>query len=109
MRLKRSPMSDAVPNTDGARGSSPEQIIRVRGLQKIYHVGEVEVPALRGVDLDVTRGEFLAIIGPSGSGKSTLFHILGGHAQPMAGEGFIVGADLRNLTKSELTEMRQKK
>jgi putative ABC transport system ATP-binding protein len=101
-------MSDAVTNKDGVRGS-PEQIIRVRGLQKIYHVGEVEVPALRGVDLDVTRGEFLAIIGPSGSGKSTLFHILGGLAPPTAGEVFIEGADLRKLTESERTEMRQKK
>src|SRR5689334_11467757 len=108
MRLKRSPMSEAVSHTDGAR-SSPEQIIRVRGLQKIYRVGDVEVPALRGVDLDVERGEFLAIIGPSGSGKSTLFHILGGLAPPTAGEVLIEGVDLRKLTESERTEMRQKK
>lgn len=86
-----------------------EEIIRVRGLQKIYHVGDVEVPALRGVDLDVKRGEFLAIIGPSGSGKSTLFHILGGLAPPTAGEVLIEGVDLRKLTESERTEMRQKK
>lgn len=95
-------------NTDGARGDS-EEIIRVRGLQKIYHVGDVEVAALRGVDLDVKRGEFLAIIGPSGSGKSTLFHILGGLAPPTAGEVLIEGVDLRKLTESERTEMRQKK
>jgi putative ABC transport system ATP-binding protein len=101
-------MSEAVSHTNGARGS-PEQIIRVRGLQKIYHVGDVEVPALRGVDLDVERGEFLAIIGPSGSGKSTLFHILGGLAPPTAGEVLIEGIDLRKLTESERTEMRQKK
>jgi putative ABC transport system ATP-binding protein len=93
---------------DSARGS-PEQIIRVRGLQKVYHVGDVEVPALRGVDLDVRRGEFLAIIGPSGSGKSTLFHILGGLAPPTAGEVLIEGLDLRKLTESERTQMRQKK
>jgi putative ABC transport system ATP-binding protein len=93
---------------DSARGS-PEQIIRVRGLQKVYHIGDVEVPALRGVDLDVMRGEFLAIIGPSGSGKSTLFHILGGLAPPTAGEVLIEGLDLRKLTESERTQMRQKK
>jgi putative ABC transport system ATP-binding protein len=93
---------------DSARGS-PEQIIRVRGLQKVYHIGDVEVPALRGVDLDVRRGEFLAIIGPSGSGKSTLFHILGGLAPPTAGEVLIEGLDLRKLTESERTQMRQKK
>jgi putative ABC transport system ATP-binding protein len=101
-------MSEAAPHTDGARGS-PEQMIRVRGLQKIYHVGDVEVPALRGVDLDVERGEFLAIIGPSGSGKSTLFHILGGLSPPTAGEVLIEGIDLRKLTESERTQMRQKK
>jgi putative ABC transport system ATP-binding protein len=101
-------MSDRPPNTDGASANAKE-IIRVRGLSKIYHVGDVEVPALRGVDLDVKRGEFLAIIGPSGSGKSTLFHILGGLAPPTAGEVLIEGLDLRKLTESERTEMRQKK
>ncbi len=53
-------------------------IIQIRGLKKVYRVGKVDVPALRGVDLDVSKGEFLTIIGPSGSGKSTLFHIIGG-------------------------------
>jgi putative ABC transport system ATP-binding protein len=101
-------MSERSPNTDGA-GASAEDIIRVRGLSKMYHVGDVEVPALRGVDLDVKRGEFLAIIGPSGSGKSTLFHILGGLAPPTAGEVLIEGLDLRKLTESERTEMRQRK
>jgi putative ABC transport system ATP-binding protein len=84
-------------------------IIRVRDLQKIYHVGDVDVPALRGVDLDVARGEFLAVIGPSGSGKSTLFHILGGLAPPTSGEIWIDGADLRRMTENQRTEMRQKK
>jgi putative ABC transport system ATP-binding protein len=84
-------------------------IISVRGLRKIYHVGDVEVPALRGVDLQVASGEFLSVIGPSGSGKSTLFHILGGLAPPTDGEIFIDGVDLRKLTESERTELRQKK
>jgi putative ABC transport system ATP-binding protein len=101
-------MSDAASTMDSG-SSPPEQIIRVRGLEKVYHIGDVEVPALRGVDLDVRRGEFLAIIGPSGSGKSTLFHILGGLAPPTAGEVFIEGLDLRKLTESERTQMRQKK
>jgi putative ABC transport system ATP-binding protein len=89
--------------------SPAENIIHVRGLHKTYHVGDVDVPALRGIDLDVGRGEFLAIIGPSGSGKSTLFHILGGLAPPTAGEVVIDGMDLSKLTDSERTEMRQKK
>ncbi|MBV9404261.1 MAG: ABC transporter ATP-binding protein [Acidobacteriaceae bacterium] len=86
-----------------------DPIIRVRGLRKVYHAGDVEVPALRGVDLDVARGEFLAVIGPSGSGKSTLFHILGGLAPPTAGEIFIDGVDLLKLTDSQRTDMRRKK
>ena len=84
-------------------------MIRVRDLKKIYHVGDVDVPALRGVDLDVARGEFLSVIGPSGSGKSTLFHILGGLAPPTSGEIWVDGVDLRALTENQRTEMRQKK
>lgn len=86
-----------------------EHIISVRGLEKIFHVGDVDVPALRGVDLDVKRGEFVAVIGPSGSGKSTLFHILGGLAPPTAGHVYLDGVDLRGLKESERTEMRQRK
>jgi putative ABC transport system ATP-binding protein len=84
-------------------------IIRVRGLKKVYHSGEVPVHALRGIDLDVARGEFLAIVGPSGSGKSTLFHILGGLAPPTEGEVWIDDVDLRALSENQRTEMRQKK
>src|SRR5436190_10848247 len=105
MRLRRSHMNRPAL----AQAMQRDQIILVRDLKKTYHVGDVEVPALRGVDLDVRRGEFLSIIGPSGSGKSTLFHILGGLAPPSAGEVLIEGVDLRKLTESERTEMRQKK
>jgi putative ABC transport system ATP-binding protein len=84
-------------------------IIQVTGLRKIYHVGEVEVQALRGVELEVARGEFLAVIGPSGSGKSTLFNILGGLAPPTSGDVLIDGVNLRHLTENGRTEMRQKK
>lgn len=84
-------------------------IIRVRDLHKTFHTGDVDVYALRGVDLNVGRGEFLAVIGPSGSGKSTLFHILGGLAPPTSGEVWIDGLALRQLTETQRTEMRQKK
>lgn len=85
------------------------EIIQVRGLRKVYHSGEVDVEALRSVDLDVKRGEFVAVVGPSGSGKSTLFHILGGLAPPTAGEISIDGIDLRKMGESARTEMRQRK
>lgn len=84
-------------------------IIQVRSLHKTYHVGDVEVRALRGVDLEVPRGEFIAVVGPSGSGKSTLFHILGGLAPPTSGDVIIDGLNLRQLSESGRTEMRQKK
>ncbi len=86
-----------------------EAIIRVRNLTKTYLAGEVPVQALRGLDLDVPRGEFLAVVGPSGSGKSTLFNILGGLAPPTTGEVWIDGQDLRGLSDGERTELRQKK
>jgi putative ABC transport system ATP-binding protein len=84
-------------------------IIHVQDLHKIYRAGDVDVHALRGVNLEVGRGEFLAVIGPSGSGKSTLFHILGGLAPPTSGEVLIDGVNLRSLKDKERTKMRQRK
>src|SRR5579884_1989869 len=86
-------------------GASP--IIRVRGLRKIFHVGEVDVPALRGVDLDVAPGEFVAVVGPSGSGKSTLFHILGGLTPPSSGTVRLAGKDLTQLSDADRTNLRK--
>ncbi len=82
--------------------------IEVRGLTKTFRVGEVEVHALRGVDLKIERGEFVAIVGPSGSGKSTLFNILGGLAPPSAGTVSINGQDLAKLNDAGRTELRKK-
>ncbi|HEX4773786.1 MAG TPA: ABC transporter ATP-binding protein [Bryobacteraceae bacterium] len=84
-------------------------IIQVRNLHKTYRTGDVDVHALRGVDLDVARGEFLTVIGPSGSGKSTLFHIIGGLAAPTSGDVVIDGVNLRSLEDRERTKMRQRK
>ncbi len=84
-----------------------EPIISIRDLRKVYHAGEVEVHALRGVNLDVMRGEFLSIVGPSGSGKSTLFHIVGGLTHPTAGSIHIAGKDLLGITDAERTELRK--
>jgi putative ABC transport system ATP-binding protein len=82
-------------------------IIQVAGLTKIYHVGDVEVPALRGIDLQIARGEFVAIVGASGSGKSTLFHILGGLTPPTAGKVTIAGIDLASMTNAQRTNLRK--
>jgi len=84
-----------------------EPIISIRGLQKTYHVGEVDVHALRGVDLDVQSGEFVSIVGPSGSGKSTLFHIVGGLTPPTSGTIHIAGRDLLGMSDAERTELRK--
>lgn len=97
------------PASSSLASTTREPIIRVRDLRKVFHTGDIDVAALRGVDLDVPRGEFLAIIGPSGSGKSTLFHILGGLAPPTAGEIVIDGMNLLKLTENERTEMRRRK
>jgi putative ABC transport system ATP-binding protein len=82
-------------------------IIEVRDLRKIFHVGEVDVHALQGVDLDVARGEFLSIVGTSGSGKSTLFNILGGLTPPTSGTVTINGKDLANMSDSQRNELRK--
>src|ERR1700730_3942825 len=83
-------------------------MIEIRDLKKIYHVGDVDVQALRGVNLSVSRGEFLSVVGPSGSGKSTLFHILGGLTPPTSGTIHIDGRDLLKMSDAERTELRKR-
>jgi len=85
-----------------------EPIIGIRDLRKTFRSGDVDVHALRGVDLAVERGEFLAVVGPSGSGKSTLFHILGGLTPPTAGTVFIDGQDLMKMSDGDRTKLRMK-
>jgi putative ABC transport system ATP-binding protein len=82
-------------------------IIKVRQLTKTYRVGDVDVHALRGVDLDVSKGEFIAIVGASGSGKSTLFNVLGGLTPPSTGSVHIGGKDLSHMTNAERTNLRK--
>ena len=81
--------------------------IQVQNLTKTYRVGEVEVHALRGVDLKIERGEFVAIVGPSGSGKSTLFNILGGLTPPSSGTVLIDGRDLIQMSEADRTRLRK--
>jgi len=84
-------------------------VISVRNLVKTYVVGEVEVRALRGVNLDVERGEFLAVTGPSGSGKSTFMHIAGCLDRPTSGQYFLDGEDVSRMSKDQLAAVRNRK
>lgn len=83
-------------------------LYRLRDVSKIYRMGEVEVPALRQVDLEVRAGESLVILGPSGSGKSTLLHMLGGMDRPTEGEVFFRDEDLTRLDTRGLTLFRRR-
>jgi putative ABC transport system ATP-binding protein len=85
----------------------PDPIISIRGLRKVYRVGKVDVEALRGVDFDVDRGEFVSIVGPSGSGKSTLFNVVGALTPPTAGTVVVDGKNLTELNDVERTRLRK--
>jgi len=84
-------------------------VISIRGITKVYQLGETTVHALRGVDLDVRRGEFVAIMGPSGSGKSTLMNVIGCLDQPTAGTYELDGIETSRLTDDALAEVRNKR
>jgi putative ABC transport system ATP-binding protein len=84
-------------------------IIEIKNLRKDYHVGEVTVHALRGVDLKITEGEFVAIMGASGSGKSTMLNILGCLDKPTAGDYLLDGININTMNKDEIARLRNKK
>jgi putative ABC transport system ATP-binding protein len=84
-------------------------VIRIRGLTKVYELGDTRVYALHGVDLDIYPGEFVAIMGPSGSGKSTLMHMIGCLDQPDSGSYALDGIETSTLTDDELAAVRNQK
>ena len=86
--------------------SSPEVVLACRGLAKTYGLGEVAVPVLKGIDLEIRRGESVAIVGASGSGKSTLLHLLGGLDRPSEGSVSLLGRDLGGLDAAEQGRLR---
>ena len=84
-------------------------MIQLENITKIYRMGKVEVPALRGIDLTINQGDMVAIIGASGSGKSTLMNIIGFLDKPTAGKYMLEGMDASHLNDNKLAEMRNKK
>ena len=87
-------------------GSRPDTVLSCRDLRKTYISGPLNVPVLLGIDLDVVRGESVAIIGASGSGKSTLLHLLGGLDQPTAGTVELEGKRMFDLSESQRGDLR---
>ena len=84
-------------------------ILKTENLTKSYKIGKIEVPALKGVSIDVDEGEFVAIMGPSGCGKSTLLHLLGGLLSPTSGSIIIDGEDLAKVSDAQRTDIRRRK
>jgi putative ABC transport system ATP-binding protein len=86
-----------------------EPILKTENLWKIYRTGKVDVPALRGVDIEILPGEFVSIMGPSGCGKSTMLHVIGGLAQATRGRVLLDGNDLTTMTDAARTMLRRHK
>jgi len=105
-------MNTETPSSDSS--SSPNAferdiVVRALDVRKVYRMGDVETHALRGVDLDIFRGEYMAIMGPSGSGKSTFFNMVGGLDKPTEGMVFIDEVDIASLDSYELAWLRCRK
>jgi putative ABC transport system ATP-binding protein len=88
-------------------GGNAAPVFQARGITKVYHMGEVQVQALRGVDLELYQGEFVVLLGPSGSGKSTLLNILGGLDVPSSGTVHYQDHDLTAFVDARLTRYRR--
>ena len=97
-------MADANPAANG----NHRAVIRVEDLSRIYELGDVKVPALRGVSLEVAKGEFVAVRGPSGSGKSTFMNLLGCLDRPNAGRYFLAGEDVSKLDSDRRAQVRNR-
>jgi len=101
-------MSETMTTPAPADGAGAEPVVAARDPTRRYGEGDTAVDALRGVSLDVRKGELTAVMGPSGSGKSTLMHILAGLDRPTSGEVTIAGTGLSKLNDNDLTKLRRK-
>jgi putative ABC transport system ATP-binding protein len=101
-------MSETMTTPAPADGAGMQPVVSARDLTRRYGEGDTAVDALRGVSLDVRKGELTAVMGPSGSGKSTLMHILAGLDRPTSGEVTIAGTGLSALNDNDLTKLRRK-
>ncbi|HKC21920.1 MAG TPA: ABC transporter ATP-binding protein [Gaiellaceae bacterium] len=100
-------MSETTTTTAPTTAATTEPVVSARDLTRRYGEGDTAVDALRGVSLDVRKGELLAVMGPSGSGKSTLMHILAGLDRPTSGEVTIAGTEISKLNDNDLTKLRR--
>jgi putative ABC transport system ATP-binding protein len=105
--IARRATATATPEARAAPGAAMEAVFQVRGVSKIYQMGDVQVHALRSVDLDLYRGELMVLLGASGSGKSTLLNILGGLDVPTTGTVTFMDHDLSAASDTELTRYRR--
>ena len=92
-----------------AAQTNPAHLIEMRELTRVYQLGPQEIYALRGIDMVIEDGEYVAIMGPSGSGKSTLMNIIGCLDRPSAGRYFLDGIPVESMTDDELAAIRNKK
>ena len=102
-------MSEEQAVTTEPQDIDVQNIVRTRGVRRVYKMGKLELEALKGIDLEIKRSEYISIMGPSGSGKSTLFNMIGALDKPTSGKVYIDEVDVAQLDADELAWLRCRK